>query len=46
MMHTATNDFFETCETMRFMIEEKKNKKGILVDFLGLEIDTMTIISR
>ena len=43
MIYTAANDFSETCETMGFMIEEKKNKEGILVDFLDLEIDTMAI---
>ena len=26
---------------MRFMIESKKNKEGILIDFLRLEIDIM-----
>ena len=46
MIHTAANDFSQVCDTIGFMIEEKKNKEGTLVDFLGLEIDTMTIISR
>ena len=43
MIHTAIDDFSEVCDTMNFMIEQKKNKKGILIDFLSLEIDTMTM---
>ena len=46
MIHTAANDFSEVCDTMGFMIEQKKNKEGTLVDFLGLEIDTMAMEAR
>src|SRR5438046_8465802 len=43
MILIVFNDFSEICETMGFMIEEKKNKEETLVDFLDLEIDTMTM---
>jgi hypothetical protein len=43
MIHTATSDFSNIYDTMRFMIESKKNKEGTLVEFLDLEIDTMTM---
>ena len=43
MIHTTTNDFSEVCDTMDFMIEQKKNKEETLIDFLNLEIDTMTM---
>jgi Reverse transcriptase (RNA-dependent DNA polymerase) len=46
MIHTAANDFSKVCDTMGFMIEPKKNKEGTLVDFLGLEIDTMAMEAR
>ena len=43
MFHTAANDFSKVCDTMGYMIEEKKNKEGTLVAFLGLKIDTMAM---
>ena len=46
MVHTAAKDFSEVCETIGFMIEQKKNKEGTLVDFLGLEIDTIAMEAR
>jgi len=46
MVHTAAKDFSEVCETIGFTIEQKKNKEGTLVDFLGLEIDTIAMEAR
>ena len=43
MIHTVVNDFSEVCDIMGFMIEQRKNKEGTLIDFLDLEIDTMTM---
>ena len=43
MIHIIIDDFSEICDIMNFMIKQKKNKKGTLVDFLSLEIDTMTM---
>lgn len=42
----ASCNFFNTCEAMRFTIEIKKNKEGILIDFPGLEIDIMVTQAR
>ena len=42
----AKNDFSRTCEAIGFTIEHKKDKDGTLVDFLGLEIDTMAMEAR
>jgi len=46
LIQTAANDFSKVCDTMGFTIEQKKNKEGTLVDFLGLEIDTMAMEAR
>ena len=43
MIHTIINDFSEVCDIMNFMIEQRKNKEDILIDFLNLEIDIMTM---
>src|SRR5947207_8431972 len=43
IIHTTIDDFSEVYDIMSFMIEQKKNKKEILIDFLSLEIDTMTM---
>src|SRR5947207_345982 len=45
-VQVAANDFSETCETMGFAIEQRKNIEGTLVDFLGLEIDTTVMEAR
>ena len=42
----ASSDFSNACEAMGFTIETKKNIEGTLVDFLGLEIDTMAMEAR
>ena len=42
----AAAEFLHTCESVGFAIEEKKNREGTLVDFLGLEIDTMDMQAR
>jgi len=42
----AAADFSHICESVGFAIEETKNKEGTLVDFLGLEIDTMAMQAR
>ena len=39
MIHTTINDFSKVCDIMDFIIEQKKNKERILIDFLDLEID-------
>src|SRR5947207_4795840 len=41
MIHTMIDNFSEVYDIMSFMIEQKKNKKGILIDFLNLKIDIM-----
>ena len=43
MIHIIINDFSIICDIIRFMIESKKNKERILIDFLNLEIDIMII---
>ena len=45
-LNKAIAEFSDTCETMGFAIEPKKNQEGTVVDFLGLEIDTMAMEAR
>ena len=43
MIHITIDDFSKVYDIMNFMIKQKKNKERILVDFLNLEIDIMTM---
>src|SRR5271167_1752347 len=39
MIYIMINDFSQVYDIIKFMIEEKKNKEEILIDFLNLEIN-------
>ena len=43
MIYKIINNFSKVCEIMKFMIEKKKNKEEILIEFLNLEINIMII---